>query len=274
MNSWGRQYIDKYIYKTDKNNCVGYTVFMHRKECPVNVRFSSLEEAQEFRDKTLRLFQLKELQKIKTTLEVLDYPDNLLRALCIDYNPNIEERLNTLLIDIPPRESIIIRMAYQDQLTFEQIAKEFNITRARVQQIVSKGIHRLKSRSKYLELGDLAYPETKVKKDYKEYIAQMQNNWTYESAIKYINEHKPEEYTPSYPEEIIDLEFSVRTYNCLRKKYITTVKELLQKSEEDLMKVRNLGRKSLKEIKNKIEGLGYIYENSWEPPVRKEEYHV
>ena len=97
MNSWGRQYIDKYIYKTDKNNCVGYTVFMHRKECPVNVRFGSLEEAREFRDKTLRLFQLKELQKIKTTLEVLDYPDNLLRALCIDYNPNIEERLNTLL---------------------------------------------------------------------------------------------------------------------------------------------------------------------------------
>ena len=273
MNSWGRQYVDKHIYKTDKNNCVGYTVFMHRKECPVNVRFGSLEEAQEFRDKTLRLFQLKELQKIKTTLEVLDYPDNLLRALCVDYNPNIEERLNTLLIDMPPRESIIIRMAYQDQLTFEQIAKEFNISRARVQQIVSKGIHRLKSRSKYLELGDLAYPEIKVKEDYKEYIQSMQNNWTYESAIEYINTHKPENYIPSFP-DIDDLMFNRRTYNCLTRAHIYTVEELLQKSEEDLMKIRNLGKKSLKEVKLKLEKLGYIYSDMSELPVRKEDYHV
>lgn len=274
MNSWGRQYIEKYIYKTDKNNCVGYTVFMHRKECPVNVRFGSLEEAREFRDKTLRLFQLKELQKIKTTLEVLDYPDNLLRALCIDYNPDIEERLNVLLNTMPSREALMIRMAYQEQLEFKEIAKEFSITRARVQQIVAKGIHRLKSRSKYLELGDLAYPETKAKEDYNNYIQLMQDSWTYDSAVEYINNHKPENYTFMLPSDIYDLNFSTRTYSCLIRSHIFTVEELLSKSKEDLFKIRNLGRKSLKEIEIKLEKLGYIYPNWEETPVRKVEYHV
>lgn len=270
MNSWGRVYVDKYIYMTDKNNCVGYTVFMHRKECPVNVRFGTLKEAQDFRDETLRLFKVKELQKISDKLGILSYPENLLQVLGIEYNEHILERLEHVFNDIPLREATVVQMAYKEQLTLEQIAKEFDVTRERIRQILAKAIRRIKFRSKYLNLGALAYPETKAKEDYKLYIAQMQNQWTYDSAIEYINNHKPEKPTPLYPEDILDLEFSVRTYNCLRRKYITTVEELLQKSQEDLMKVRNLGRKSLKEIKTKIEGLGYRYENSYEPPVRKE----
>ena len=269
MNSWGRVYIDKHIYMTDKNNCVGYTVFMHRKECPVNVRFGTLKEAQDFRDETLRLFQLKELQKIKDKLGILSYPENLLQALGIEYNEHILERLKHVFKDIPMREAAVVQMAYQDQLTLEEIAKKYDVTRERVRQILAKALRRIKFRSKYLELGALAYPETKVKEDYKLYIAQMQNQWTYESAIEYINNHKPEQYTPLYQEDIIDLEFSVRTYNCLKRSRINTVEELLQKSEEDLMRVRNLGRKSLKEIKNRIESLGYIYPNVYEPPVKK-----
>ena len=270
MNSWGRVYIDKHIYMTDKNNCVGYTVFMHRKECPVNVRFGTLKEAQEFRDETLRLFQLKELQKIKDKLDILDYPENLLQVLGIEYNEHILKRLEHVFNDIPLRESTVVQKAYKEQLTLEQIGKEFNITRERVRQILTKALRRIKFRSKYLELGDLAYPETKVKEDYKLYIAQMQNQWTYDSAVQYINNNTPEQPTPLYPEDIIDLEFSVRTYNCLRRSRVFTVEELLSKSEEDLMKIRNLGRKSLKEIKNKLEELGFYYENTWEPPVRKE----
>ena len=270
MNSWGRVYVDKHIYMTDKNNCVGYTVFLNRKECPVNVRFGTLKEAQEFRDETLRLFKLKELQKISDKLGILSYPENLLQVLGIEYNEHILERLKHVFKDIPIRESTVVQMAYQEQLTLDQIAQEFDVTRERIRQILAKALRRIKFRSKYLELGNLAYPETKVKEDYKLYIAQMQNQWTYESAVEYINNHKPEKYTPSYPEDILELDFSVRTYNCLKRSRINTVEELLQKSEEDLMKVRNLGRKSLKEIRLKLEELGYIYENSYEPPVRKE----
>ena len=55
---------------------------------------------------------------------------------------------------------------------------------------------------------------------------------------------------------IEDLELSVRSFNCLKRASINTVEELTQRSEEDLMKVRNLGMKSLVEVKNKLAELG------------------
>lgn len=55
---------------------------------------------------------------------------------------------------------------------------------------------------------------------------------------------------------IDDLDLSVRSNNCLRRAGINTVDELIQKSEEDMMKVRNLGRKSLDEVKKKLTDLG------------------
>lgn len=55
---------------------------------------------------------------------------------------------------------------------------------------------------------------------------------------------------------IEDLELSVRSFNCLKRASIDTVEELTQRSEEDMMKVRNLGMKSLVEVKNKLAELG------------------
>ncbi|KGX85355.1 DNA-directed RNA polymerase subunit alpha [Pontibacillus litoralis] len=55
---------------------------------------------------------------------------------------------------------------------------------------------------------------------------------------------------------IEELDLSVRSYNCLKRAGINTVQELAQKSEEDMMKVRNLGRKSLEEVKHKLDELG------------------
>ena len=52
------------------------------------------------------------------------------------------------------------------------------------------------------------------------------------------------------------LELSVRSVNCLKRASINTVEELTHKSEEDMMKVRNLGKKSLDEVKLKLEELG------------------
>lgn len=55
---------------------------------------------------------------------------------------------------------------------------------------------------------------------------------------------------------IEELDLSVRSYNCLKRAGINTVQELANKTEEDMMKVRNLGRKSLEEVKAKLEELG------------------
>lgn len=55
---------------------------------------------------------------------------------------------------------------------------------------------------------------------------------------------------------IEELDFSVRTYNCLKKDNVLTIGELIQKSEQDLMNIRNFGRKSLNEVKDKLAQLG------------------
>jgi len=55
---------------------------------------------------------------------------------------------------------------------------------------------------------------------------------------------------------IEELDLSVRSYNCLKRAGINTVEDLANKTEEDMMKVRNLGRKSLEEVLNKMNELG------------------
>jgi len=55
---------------------------------------------------------------------------------------------------------------------------------------------------------------------------------------------------------IEELELSVRSYNCLKRAGISTVEDLTNKTQDDMMKVRNLGKKSLDEVTNKLIALG------------------
>jgi len=55
---------------------------------------------------------------------------------------------------------------------------------------------------------------------------------------------------------IEELDFSVRSYNCLKRANINTVEDLISKNEDEMMKVRNLGRKSLEEVMNKLQDMG------------------
>jgi DNA-directed RNA polymerase subunit alpha len=84
-----------------------------------------------------------------------------------------------------------------------------------------------------------------------------------------------EEEEISFPEEevddtskvldmtIEDLDLSVRSFNCLKRASINTVADLVTKTEDDMMKVRNLGRKSLEEVKKKLDELGLsLYEGN------------
>lgn len=58
---------------------------------------------------------------------------------------------------------------------------------------------------------------------------------------------------------IEDLELSVRSFNCLKRAGISTVEDLANKTESDMMKVRNLGKKSLDEVTNKLRSLGFDF---------------
>ncbi|MDI6601300.1 MAG: DNA-directed RNA polymerase subunit alpha [Thermoanaerobacteraceae bacterium] len=63
---------------------------------------------------------------------------------------------------------------------------------------------------------------------------------------------------------IEELDLSVRSYNCLKRAGINTVEDLIQRTEEDMMKVRNLGKKSLEEVQQKLALLGLSLKKSEE----------
>ncbi|MBE7058284.1 MAG: DNA-directed RNA polymerase subunit alpha [Ruminococcaceae bacterium] len=78
-----------------------------------------------------------------------------------------------------------------------------------------------------------------------------------EREIKYV----PVENTSGKTEKTLDmniedLDLSVRSYNCLKRASVNTVGDLVEKTEDEMMKVRNLGRKSLEEVIQKLESLG------------------
>jgi DNA-directed RNA polymerase subunit alpha len=70
-----------------------------------------------------------------------------------------------------------------------------------------------------------------------------------------------EEVTGVLAQPIEDMDLTVRSYNCLKREGVTTVGELVQKSEEDLLEIRNFGQKSIDEVKAKLEELGLSLSN-------------
>ncbi|MEG1608429.1 MAG: DNA-directed RNA polymerase subunit alpha, partial [Clostridia bacterium] len=70
-----------------------------------------------------------------------------------------------------------------------------------------------------------------------------------------------EKQTKKLETSIEDLDLSVRSYNCLKRAGIHTVQDLTKKSEDDMLKVRNLGKKSLEEVIKKIKDLGFDLKN-------------
>lgn len=75
-------------------------------------------------------------------------------------------------------------------------------------------------------------------------------------AMEIMVEKEEDQKEKALEMTIEELELSVRSFNCLKRAAINTVEELTQKSEDDMMKVRNLGKKSLDEVKAKLEELG------------------
>ena len=76
-----------------------------------------------------------------------------------------------------------------------------------------------------------------------------------ETEIMVENDEKGKEKALEMTIEELDL--SVRSFNCLKRAGINTVGDLVNKSEDDMMKVRNLGRKSLEEVMAKLDSLGF-----------------
>lgn len=94
-----------------------------------------------------------------------------------------------------------------------------------------------------------------------EVVSQL-NEFVNEQDYMYEREEKVT--NKKLEKKIEELDLSVRSYNCLKRAGIHTVGELTQKTEEDMMRVRNLGRKSLKEVVTKLREIGLDLRRSYD----------
>ena len=81
-------------------------------------------------------------------------------------------------------------------------------------------------------------------------------------SVEVMTEKESNEKEKALEMSIDELELSVRSFNCLKRANINTVEELTSKTNEDMMKVRNLGRKSMEEIQEKLKELGLSFKPS------------
>ena len=89
-----------------------------------------------------------------------------------------------------------------------------------------------------------------------EYLSQFINLTDHVSDVEIMVEKEEDKKEKILEITIEELDLSVRSYNCLKRAGINTVEELIMRDEEEMMKVRNLGKKSLEEVQQKLEALG------------------
>ena len=75
-------------------------------------------------------------------------------------------------------------------------------------------------------------------------------------ATGIMAEKKVDQITKTLETPIEEIEFSVRAYNCLKRAGINTMQDLIDKRESEVNKIRNLGKKSLKEVIDKVKDMG------------------
>lgn len=96
------------------------------------------------------------------------------------------------------------------------------------------------------------------------HIALFVNLTEQVDEVEIASDRQEEERERILDMTIEELDLSVRSYNCLKRAGINTVSELVRKTEDEMMKVRNLGKKSLEEVEQKLEELGFGFNKSEE----------
>ena len=187
---------------------------------------------------------------------------SIARSMVFDYKQiveNFDANWEYLKKTLPPREERVIEAYFKEGLTFEKIAKEFGVTRERIRQIEAKAIKRLSHPTRVnvliMNIENLNEKDSLKEKIEQEILYLRKKLWNITNNSEVFVEESREELLLDIDIEIIDL--SLRSYNCLKRAEINTIRDLTKMSVNDLLKVRNLGKKCVEEIQNKLNEMGY-----------------
>lgn len=163
------------------------------------------------------------------------------------------------------REYKILQLRYGEGLTLEETGKILSITRERVRQIESKALLKLRKQKETILCADLMEEEKMLVERHENIIRQLREHVDFLTELLNWLEQRPlyeDEFLSLKGQQVYDdrpiedLDFSIRAYNCLRRAGIEKVGDFKKFSVEELMKIRNLGRKSLREIVFKLQENG------------------
>jgi hypothetical protein len=201
-------------------------------------------------------------------MELTDiYPLNIAKAIFDSeeearkvYIPGISAALATLT----EREQGVLIHRFQRKLTLEQCGKEYGITRERIRQIEAKALRKLRhpTRANMMK----AVPLTELQAKHTEYCNLKDDYEWLKKAFETLTAQKAEpgviipmaEHASRLEMPIEELDLSVRSYNCLRRNGKDTLRDIVEMTEDELKGVRNLGMKSLLEIKAKLNEYGLV----------------
>lgn len=223
-----------------------------------NKMYDTLEEAEK------AVFEIKSHGKVQGFEYPLDFIDALFgddEHVQITYiEEHFDENVVELLKTITEREARIIKARLIDGYTLEAVGMQEGVTRDRIRQIEQKALRKLRhpSRLAIMRYGkenlELQDDVDKMRIE----LLKLKNDLI--NAIKHpetIELTEEEIELSRLSQSINELDFSVRTHNCLMRAGIKTLSQIVQLKPDDLLRVRNFGRKSLREVINKLNEMGY-----------------
>lgn len=202
------------------------------------------------------------MKELKCRIELTDiYPLNIAKAIFDSteearkvYIPGISAALATLT----EREQGVIMHRFQRKLTLAQCGKEYGVTRERIRQIEAKAIRKLRhpTRTNLMK----SVPLTELQAMHTEYCKLKDDYEWLKKAFETLTAQKAEpgviipmaEHASRMEMPIEELDLSVRSYHCLIRNGKKTLRDIVEMTEDELKEVRNLGMKSLLEIKAKL----------------------
>ena len=288
-----------YKYKQPESGVIRYMVRANKERIPVRNTFATLEEARTFKQYYIDCIAKSRLQKKQSMKEFnknnnhLEYPETLLVQLDItpeafgnyydEIIPNFNENIKRILDKemFSDRERYCLMAYYKDARNLEDIGKSLGVTRERIRQIEAKAIRKLKhpTNREMLLQGKDKFELISINEK-EEIIKEFKEKIGYDLIVEWIGNHEITEELLDVCYSVIntynngpkgqgeatieDLDLSVRSYNCLKRWGIHTLKDLTSMTRDDMMKVRNLGKRSLKEIESKLKEIGLTFKENEE----------
>ena len=235
--------------------------------------FPSLEDARKYRDainaeklaykisKDIKAIRAREIKEIK---ECVPYPYNAFEAASFtakDLDPFFVDNFDNILSEVcSDKEQLCIELFFKSELTLAAIGEKLGVTRERIRQIISKGMKKI---TRFVYHYDAKQKAEKDFADRRAFRQQLIEEYKKNGVITPEMEFEFGELKVGafhdYDQSIDDLDLSVRSYNCLRRAGIKYIAELTRMTEEEILKIRSMGKKGCQEIRDKMLKLGFDF---------------